>query len=107
MKRRNLLQTSAVLAATGIVPLKASPKDVPVVATTADAEIDRGLRDMARHWAHPMRSPILKTPADCGLEFEDISFPSQDGVPLEAWFLPAPGSRKLIIVNHPNPLRHA
>lgn len=48
-----------------------------------------------------MRSPILSTPAAAGLQFEDVTFPSEDGVPLGAWFIPRAGSDKLIIVNHP------
>ena len=35
------------------------------------------------------------------MEFESVTFPSQDGVPLEAWFIPKSGSDKLVIVNHP------
>jgi hypothetical protein len=31
---------------------------------------------------------------------EDVFFPSLDGVPLEAWFIPA-DSDKLLIINHP------
>ena len=46
------------------------------------------------------RTPILRTPADYGMEYEDVFFPSMDGVPLEAWFIPA-NSDKLIIFNHP------
>jgi predicted SnoaL-like aldol condensation-catalyzing enzyme len=46
------------------------------------------------------------TPAGGGvrpqdLEYEDVTFPALDGVPLEAWFIPAGGSDKLIIANHP------
>ena len=48
----------------------------------------------------PQRAPVLKTPADYGLEYEDLFFPSFDGIPLEAWFIPA-DSDKLIIFNHP------
>ncbi|WP_033338088.1 alpha/beta hydrolase [Catenuloplanes japonicus] len=48
-----------------------------------------------------MRSPILHTPAEAGLDFEDVTFPSRDGVPLEGWFIPAPGATKVIIANHP------
>lgn len=47
------------------------------------------------------RSPILKDPSSQGLEFEEVSFPSEDGTPLEAWFMPKAGSDKLVIVNHP------
>jgi hypothetical protein len=34
------------------------------------------------------------------MEYEDVFFPSLDGVPLEAWFIPADSS-KLLIINHP------
>ncbi|WP_236030399.1 alpha/beta hydrolase family protein [Paractinoplanes lichenicola] len=47
------------------------------------------------------RSPILHTPAEAGLAYEDVTFPSADGVPLEGWFIPAPGSRRVVIANHP------
>ena len=35
-----------------------------------------------------------------GLPFENVSFPSTDGVPLKGWFIPAEGSEKTIIVCH-------
>jgi hypothetical protein len=47
------------------------------------------------------RSPVLKTPASQGLPYQDVTFPSEDGVPLEAWFIPREGSDRLIISNHP------
>lgn len=47
------------------------------------------------------RSPLLKDPSSQGLSFEALSFPSEDGVPLEAWFIPCEGSDKLIVTNHP------
>lgn len=49
----------------------------------------------------PQRAPILKTPGDYGLEYEELFFPALDGVPLEAWFIPAEASDRLIICNHP------
>lgn len=67
----------------------------------SEEEIARTLKAMADGWSHPMRSPILKTPADYGLAHDDVTFPSQDGVPLEGWFVPCPGSRRLVIANHP------
>ncbi|MDA0149644.1 alpha/beta hydrolase family protein [Vibrio sp. LaRot3] len=48
----------------------------------------------------PIRAPILKTPADYGLEYQNVFFQAMDGVPLEGWFIPA-DSNKLIIFNHP------
>ena len=37
-------------------------------------------------------------------DYEDVFFPSADGVPLEGWLLRAPGSNKVIIANHPMPM---
>ncbi|QDG78312.1 S9 family peptidase [Labrenzia sp. PHM005] len=47
------------------------------------------------------RAPILETPNDYGMEYEDITFTAEDGTKLAAWFIPAAGSDKLIICNHP------
>lgn len=47
------------------------------------------------------RAPILETPRDYGLEFEDVTFATEDSVKLAAWFIPAVGSDKLIICIHP------
>ena len=42
-----------------------------------------------------------KTPADYGLPFEAVSFHTDDGLNLSAWYIPSPGSNKLAIMNHP------
>ena len=67
----------------------------------SEEQIAKILRGFADGFKNQLRSPILSTPADQDLEFEALSFPSQDGVPLEAWFIPKRGSNKLIIANHP------
>ncbi|RIV34361.1 alpha/beta hydrolase [Micromonospora radicis] len=59
------------------------------------------LDQIAAGFSHPARSPLLHSPGELGLDFEEVTFPSHDGVPLEGWFIPAPGSDKLIIANHP------
>jgi hypothetical protein len=79
---------------------------VEVDMTTTDApvsevQISAMLTEMARQVAYPSRSPVLRTPSDVGLDYEDVTFPSADGVPLEAWYIPRPGSDKLVIANHP------
>jgi len=56
----------------------------------------------AQLFAHGMRVPVLRRPAEVGLEYEEVFFPSLDGVPLDGWFIPA-NSDKLIIANHPMP----
>jgi len=40
-------------------------------------------------------------PAEAELEWEDVVFPSLDGVPLEGWFIPREGSDRLVICAHP------
>jgi uncharacterized protein len=63
-------------------------------------EIDTLLTGLAAGF-RATRSPILHTPDEEGLEFEDVTFPSRDGVPLEGWFIPAPGATRIVIANHP------
>ena len=77
--------------------------DTATRTTASEEEIARTLREVAQHEGvlGPLRSPLLKSPADYGLAFENVWFPSQDGVPLEAWYIPHAGSDKLIIANHP------
>jgi hypothetical protein len=56
------------------------------------------------------RSFIHKTPDDHGMTGRrDIYIPSDDGIPLEGWYIPAKGgeSDKLIIFNHALPMRRA
>ncbi len=58
----------------------------------------------------PLRSFIFKTPDDYGMTgWHDLSIPSDDGIPLEAWYIPAKSgeSDKLIIFNHALPMCRA
>jgi uncharacterized protein len=64
-------------------------------------QIDRILQAMADSFGQQLRSPILHSPAEQDLDYQDVTFPALDGVPLEGWFIPAPGSAQLIIANHP------
>jgi len=66
-----------------------------------EEQIDRTLRRIADGFSRQRRSPILHSPAEQGLDYEDVTFPSRDGVPLAGWFMPAAGSNNLIIANHP------
>lgn len=61
-----------------------------------------GLANIVR----PLRSFIHKTPDEYGMEYENLVIPSDDGVPLEAWYIPAKGgpSDKLVIFNHALPM---
>jgi len=64
-------------------------------------QIDRILQATAESFGHQLRSPILHAPSEEGLDYQDVTFPALDGVPLEGWFIPAAGSSTLIIANHP------
>ncbi|MFD7918707.1 alpha/beta hydrolase family protein [Streptomyces sp. NPDC059740] len=59
------------------------------------------LEAIADRFSTSPRSPVLHSPAEHGLDFEEVTFPSEDGIPLEGWFVPAPGSDRVVIVNHP------
>ncbi len=63
------------------------------------SRVSLGLVSAAARIPHPLfqvtellllgqRRPITRTPADAGLPYEDVVFPSADGVELRGWFLP-------------------
>ncbi len=71
-----------------------------------DYEKVKGLAAIVR----PLRSVIHKTPDDHGMTgWQDLVIPSDDGIPLEAWYIPAKGgeSNKLVIFNHALPMCRA
>jgi uncharacterized protein len=41
-------------------------------------------------------APVLRRPDEVGLDYEDVTFPSIDDVPLEGWFIPADSDRLVI-----------
>ncbi|HEY3267251.1 MAG TPA: alpha/beta hydrolase [Armatimonadota bacterium] len=51
----------------------------------------------------PARFAIRKTPADDGLRFDTIRFPSRDGTPLAGWWVAAADARATIILCHGYP----
>ncbi|MDJ1175981.1 alpha/beta hydrolase family protein [Roseofilum capinflatum] len=64
------------------------------------------IKFLAEFAVRPMfRTPVHKKPDEYGItDYEDIYFPSDDGVPLEGWLIRAKDSDKLIIANHPMPM---
>lgn len=68
----------------------------------ADYEKVKGIANIVR----PLRSFIHKTPDKYGMQWQDVVIPSDDGVPLEGWYIPAKGgqSDKLVIFNHALPM---
>lgn len=76
------------------------------VISEADHAKVKALANIVR----PLRSVLHKTPDDYGMTgWKDIYFPSDDGIPLEGWYIPAKGgeSDKLIIFNHALPMCRA
>ncbi|HEV3280666.1 MAG TPA: hypothetical protein VG032_03590 [Acidimicrobiales bacterium] len=65
------------------------------------AETNEALQRFLDGFASPPRSPVFHSPSEHDLDYKDVTFLATDGVPLEAWFIPARGSNKLIIANHP------
>lgn len=55
--------------------------DAPPPRTEAlfDDEIGRLLQGIAEGFRSQLRAPVLHTPDEVGLEFEDVTFPSSDG----------------------------
>jgi hypothetical protein len=64
-------------------------------------QIEKTLQTIAEGFRVWPRAPILHWPEEAGLAYENVTFPSEDGVPLEAWYIPRSGSKKVVIANHP------
>lgn len=61
------------------------------------------LTTLAQGLSYGMRTPMLRTPEEYGLDFEDVSFDTQDGVTIKGWFIPSNQSEKVVICNHFSP----
>lgn len=48
---------------------------------------------------HLPHQPLLKTPADYGLTYENIDFQSTDGIPLKGWWIPGDNSAVIFIIH--------
>jgi uncharacterized protein len=68
-----------------------------------DAQFEELLDGFATAFAttSSRRAPLFHTPAEHDLRYEDVTFPSLDGVPLEGWYVPSDNSDRLLILNHP------
>lgn len=75
--------------------------DSAAASAPPEPRAEQILERFAEGFSFQRRSPILHTPAEYGLEYQNVTFPASDGVPLEGWHIPAPGSDKVIIANHP------
>ncbi|MFA7484769.1 MAG: alpha/beta hydrolase, partial [Phycisphaerae bacterium] len=49
----------------------------------------------------PIRD-VPYTPEEIGLEFEDLTLKTEDGIAISAWYIPAPESKYTILLCHGN-----
>ncbi|MEL7028117.1 MAG: hypothetical protein AAGL49_02660 [Pseudomonadota bacterium] len=56
-------------------------------------------RKIAHTLLHPVAQPFPKTPADYGVDYEDVSFPARDGVRLSGWLLNSKAA-KVVVMTH-------
>lgn len=82
-------------------PASTPTQDGPTTSGQASGAISEFIEPYAQLFKNGQRSPILRKPSEYGMEYEDIFFPSLDGTVLQGWFIPSPGSKKLIVANHP------
>jgi alpha-beta hydrolase superfamily lysophospholipase len=59
------------------------------------------------HSLHPARWTLRVSPKDDGLEYEDVRFPSKDGINLAGWWVPAERHRATIVLCHGYPSNRA
>ncbi|MET8757786.1 hypothetical protein [Lentzea sp. NPDC004782] len=64
-------------------------------------QFDSVLNRIADDFSVSARSPVLHTPAEHGLRFEEVTFPSEDGTRLEGWFVQAEHADTIVVLNHP------
>lgn len=81
-----------------VATVQPPPTPAPVLD---DAQIEELLGHVVEEFSHQMRSPVFHDPSEAGLAYETVTFPALDGVALDGWFIPAEGSDKIIIANHP------
>ena len=60
------------------------------------------LEALARGLSKPPRLPILRKPAEYDMAFEEVSFVTEDGVEVSAWFMPG-ATGHVIVSNHFSP----
>jgi fermentation-respiration switch protein FrsA (DUF1100 family) len=55
---------------------------------------------MADRLSRPARTPVIGTPADYGLAYTDVTFPSaEDAVPLKGWLIDSPGTATILLLH--------
>ena len=77
--------------------------EVPVARrpTLNEKQSSDFVEQLASGFGQQLRSPLMHRPSEIGLVYENVTFPSADGTPIEGWFIPAASSNKVVIINHP------
>lgn len=57
---------------------------------------------LAKSLIYPRRQPLIKNPADYGMDYQAVSFYAPDSVFIQAWLIPG-GKDKIAVVTHPMP----
>ena len=57
---------------------------------------------MQSHFVYRPAREVYYTPEDLGLDFEDVSFKTSDGVKLSGWYIPAKNSELTVLFCHGN-----
>jgi hypothetical protein len=52
-------------------------------AALTEQQVEHILQTMADSFAQQLRGPILHSPSEVNLDYEDVTFAALDGVPLE------------------------
>lgn len=66
-----------------------------------NADVEQSIHEIVKSFAYTARSPVMHSPEEAGLRYEEVMFPSMDGTLLEGWFMPCQGSGRVIICAHP------
>ena len=74
---------------------------IVVIAAIYTVKAIRLYRRQGEHVYHPRRE-LSGTPADQGLNYEDIHFRSADNILLHGWYAPCNGSSRVILLLHGN-----
>ncbi|HLV80093.1 MAG TPA: alpha/beta fold hydrolase [Chthonomonadaceae bacterium] len=83
-----------------------SPGVVTAAAALAGAGLALGALAYTYLAIHPPRRRIRRTPAELGLDYEDIAFPSRDGLQIRGWLIPAPAgeeTKAVVVLCHGYP----
>jgi uncharacterized protein len=55
---------------------------------------------VANRLSAPVRQPTEQTPADEGLDFQEVGFESTDGLTLKGWWIPEEVSSRAVVLVH-------